>query len=402
MNRVACSRWVGVLLLPACLTGCGGRQQAAAMPEPIGVQLRRLDDQEQWRRFDVLLSFESETDAIFVDCASPGATVVSRLAHAGHRSLASPAGVGVIDIKLSSLLRGREFPGDWTLAGAYVYADQPIVIKASCQTADKSAGERAISIPARQWTAVFVDLTGLERNQPAGVLRLRPEGLAAIHLDDVCLVDNRRVLVDSTSSDSQLEGWTIIRQGFAIEGDAPGRFRFSLETPEASANGWTARQVNALRALFVSRGKTKTLCIYPDGRAYWDGMYRPMGSSAILGPQIAQQHENPAEVQVLDEGAKVNRSTPGDENHDGYNECRGAYQLTAAGPRVQIRLTPHTDSLVLPVLEIAGLPAGKVQVTVEGRLVDQWERLEDGTVLVVIPARLQRSTLVDIRVKGAG
>jgi hypothetical protein len=259
-----------------------------------------------------------------------------------------------------------------------------------------------MSIPARQWTAVFIDLTGIGQNQPVGILRLRCAPSAGpIHLDDCLLADNHQVLVDSTTTDSQLEGWKIVRRGFDIEGEAPGRFRFSLKTPEASVDGWRVQQVNALRALFVSEDGTKHLCIYPDGRAYWDGVYRPMGSSEVLGPQIAHEHENPAELEVLDEGGKVNRSTTGDANHDGYNEIRGAYQLTATGPRMQVRMTPRTASLVLPVLEIAGLPPGKVQVTIEGRLVDQWVRLDDGGVLVLIPARLQRSTLVDIRVKGA-
>lgn len=399
MMRARWRRWGALLLVGA--GGCVARPNMQASSEPVGMQLRRLDEQNQWRRYDVLLSFESQGERVFVDCSPMQGKIDSHLFHAGQSSLALPAGVGEIDIKLSSLLRGREFPGNWTMAGVYVYADQPITLEAAYATGEKTWGSRTISIPARQWTALFVDLSGVERNLPIGMLRLRPKGTAAIHLDDCLLVDNRKVLVDSTSSQSQLEGWKIVRRGFEIEGEAPGRFRFMLETPEISADGWAVRQVNSLRAMFVSEGKTKTLCIYPDGRAYWDGVYRPMGSSGLLGPQIGLEHENPAEVRVLDEGAKVNRSTVGDDNHDGYNECRGAYQLTAAGPRMQVRLTPRTAGLVLPVLEIAGLPEGKVQVTVEGRLVDRWERLEDGTVLVVIPARLQRSTLVDIRVKGA-
>jgi len=382
--------------------GCAARPRKPALQEPIGVQLRRMDAPANWRRYDVLLSFESDSDRVFVDSTPAKGAVDSQLAHAGRSSLALPAGTREMQIKLSSLLSGREFPGEWTLAGAYIYAEQPVKLTADYWAGERAWGKREISIPARQWTAVFVDLTGIPRGQPAGVFRLQcAPATGPIYLDDCLLIDNRQVWVDSTSSNSELEGWKIIRRGFAIEGDAPGRFRFTLETPQASANGWTVRQVNALRALFVSEGKTKQLCIYPDGRAYWDGVYRPMGSSSILGPQIAEQHVNPAELEVLDEGAKVNRSTPGDENHDGYNEGRGAYQLTAAGPRMQVRVTPRTASLVLPVLEIAGLPAGKVQITIEGRLVDQWVRLDDGGVLVVIPARLQRSTLVDIRVKGA-
>jgi hypothetical protein len=382
------------------MAGCSASHKKIATPEPIGMQLRRLDPQSRWTRYDVLLSFESESDRAFVVGDPAAGMVDARIAHAGQCGLFLPGGMRQIDIKLSSLLRGRKDIGEWTLAGAFVFADQPLIIHAAYWSGGKSWGGRAVPIPARQWTALFVDLTGVDRDVPAGVLRLRPEGSAAIHLDDVTLVDNRRVLVDSTTDGSGLEGWRIIRRGFAIDGDAPGRFRFALETPESAPNGWVVQQVNALRALFVSEDKTKTLCIYPDGRAYWDGNYRPMGSMERYGQAIAQQHDDPAEVQVLDEGGKLNRSTRGDANHDGYNECLGAYQLTAAGWRLQVRMTPRTARLVLPVLEIAGLPDGKVQVTVEGRLVDQWERLEDGSVLVVIPARLQRSTLIDIRVKG--
>ncbi|MCC6424897.1 MAG: hypothetical protein IT447_15600 [Phycisphaerales bacterium] len=403
MNRSNC-RWRGgcgiILLAMMGMIGCASGKKGAVATEPIGIQLRRLDDQSQWRRYDVLLSFESESDRVFVDCGPNTGKRDTQIAHAGHGSLAIPAGAQSIDIKLSSLLRGRKFPGDWTLVGAYVYTEQPLTLHTSYLAGEKSLGRRDIPIPARQWTAVFIDLTKLDPNLPMGMMQIHTDGSAAIYLDDVMLVDNRQVLVDTTSADSQLEGWKIVRRGFAIDGDAPGRFRFALDTPESASNGWVVQQVNALRALFTSEDKSKTLCIYPDGRAFWDGVYRPMGSMEQLGQTIAQQHENPAEVQVLDESGKLNRSTPGDANHDGYNECRGAYQLKSTGSRMQIRLTPHTASVVLPVLEIAGLPAGKVQVTIEGRLVDQWVRMEDGEVLVVIPARIQRTTLIDIRVKG--
>jgi hypothetical protein len=97
---------------------------------------------------------------------------------------------------------------------------------------------------------------------------------------------------------------------------------------------------------------------------------------------------------------RVNRSTPGDSDNDGYNEARGAYQVIATGPRVELTITPRTSVLARPVLEIAGLPPGNVLVNMEGQLVGGATRLSgSGDLLIELPARLERPTQVNVRVQ---
>jgi hypothetical protein len=93
----------------------------------------------------------------------------------------------------------------------------------------------------------------------------------------------------------------------------------------------------------------------------------------------------------------LNRSTPGDANNDGYNEARGAYQVIASGPRVELTITPRTSALARPVLEIAGLPPGNVLVNMEGQLIAGAVRLSSGDLLLELPAKIERPTIVNVR-----
>jgi hypothetical protein len=149
---------------------------------------------------------------------------------------------------------------------------------------------------------------------------------------------------------------------------------------------------------FRSSGPQKSVTIYSDGRAFWDGEYRPVSASAA-DPIFVQQHVSPARVEVPEEFGRLDRDTPGDADNDGYNESRGAYSIQAAGPRLELTLTPRTAALMRPVLEVHGLPPGKALVTVEGRLIESVLRLEDGTLLIGIPARINRTTRISVKVQ---
>ena len=97
---------------------------------------------------------------------------------------------------------------------------------------------------------------------------------------------------------------------------------------------------------------------------------------------------------------RVNRSSAGDADNDGYNESRGAYEIVAASGRIELTITPRAGMLLSrPVLEIAGLPAGAVRVTMEGRLVPGAVRLSGGEVLVELPGVIEQATSVNVRVK---
>jgi hypothetical protein len=50
------------------------------------------------------------------------------------------------------------------------------------------------------------------------------------------------------------------------------------------------------------------------------------------------------------------------------------------------------------VVEIAGMPAGNALVNMEGRVVEDVMRLEDGRLLIELPGVIQRKITVSVRV----
>jgi hypothetical protein len=249
---------------------------------------------------------------------------------------------------------------------------------------------------------------------------------AALWFDDLILIDNALTLVSGKARAAPAEAavasidsaaaapapapapgtratsprWSVVRQGNNYVGQAPMKFTFKLLTADAAKEGWELHEVNDLRARFVSpQGKSKTVTVYSDGRSYWDSAYKGLSRETRDAPAFAEQHEWPAQVAVPADLGRVNRTTPGDANNDGYNESRGAYQVVAAGSRLEIKLTPQTRTLVRPVIEVTGLPPGNVLITIEGRLIEQSMRLEDGTMLIELPGTLNRATTVNLRLE---
>lgn len=400
------------LLLLAAIVGCTPsvakvRQKPTAPVEPIGRQMLRVAPDLKEARFSNLLNFESATDAVFVSAPSGRAGIDTTRAHTGKGSLLIEPGTGALDIKLASLLAGREFPGEWTLVGGYFLAERPVELTVSCAVEGLPPLRQQYPLRPGAWTAVMVELDKLRSLATAGhelapALRLEIDAPAGtgVWCDDVTLIDNEKVLIapESESAPDGQPGWTITRRGYHYFGDMPGRFAFKLSSAEGVADGWTIEEINPMRARFSSTGRTRSLTIYSDGRAYWDGQYDAMASDTLLEPEQAGQHRTPAEVVVPEELGRLERRSKGDSNNDGYNEQTGSYRVIASGPRLELAITPRTDAVVRPIFEIGGLPAGKVLATVEGKLVERMHRLEDGTLLLQMPGRIHRRTTLNVRV----
>ncbi len=440
-----------VLLLVAVLaTGCAARAPTANA-RPPGPEVLASEPTLADTRFSVLAGFESDAEAVFVS-SDPTPRIDRAIAHTGRQSLLVATGAPAVRVRLNSMLLGRSFPADWKLAGFWVRSDTPAEVVLSREVGGRTLTRRTLALPAGQWVEAMLEIDPpnaanavsavnanaaninadaataatvaaanatrreqhhhLERGAvdtvaaanvtaDAGVLRLAmADGsrLPELRLDDVICVDNRRVYVGDEPDDAPPQGWRIERCGFTLTATAPARFKVALRA--APAEGWRLREANDFRARFQSSGKTRLLTVYPDGRAYWDGQYRPVGAMGSANDELAAQHRTPAKIEVSEEMAKVDRSTDGDANHDGYNECRGAYQLRAFCPRLSVHISPTTPALVNPVFEIAGLPDGPITATVDGRLIESVHRLDDGVVLLEIPARLTRPFTLDLRVKG--
>jgi hypothetical protein len=355
------------------------------------------------RRVSALLDFDSPEDITFITSDPAGAAAYDgRVKRSGRASLRMPAGTREVVVKLPSLLSGRSFPADWTLLGAYVYADRPAYVTMSYEVGEQVLLSRSVSIAAGVWTPVMLDLATLanSNSDAVGVLRLTfdARSQANVHIDDVTLVDNNETVVDTTR-DSGSGAWSVRRRGLYYVIDAPGYFAFVIPTANAEQGGWSVSDASAARVRFTSANAPGTLTIYADGRMYWGGAFRAVTPAMSDATEQARQHLGPAAVDVPETMGRLNRSTAGDENNDGYNESRGAYEITANGPRVELTLSPRTSVLSRPVLEIAGLPSGSVMVNIEGTLIPDAARLPNGDVLVELPARIERATQVSVRVQ---
>ena len=413
---------MGVLLsaaaaLPGCVENTAPPSGASVEPppappplktEPIGVQMTRAEPRLAGTPFRVLLDFERATDAAFILPRGPACQTSPDAAHTGQASL-KLVGPGTVDVKLASLLSGTPFPGTWTLAGGYFRpataasagAATRITLAYRLPSAEQPVAQRTIDLSdPERWSPVFLDLTSLAAAGSAevGQLTIQVEGGAA-YCDDILLVNNATTFEAPPPDSTPGVGWTIKQAGYDILVERFGRFRVTLKTPEAQADGWTVEEANDLRTRLASVGG-QHWTIYLDGRQYRDATF----SSLLPGPgnaleYFAQQHASPAEPIVPDEFGRIDRDTPGDRNNDGYNERRGSYQLVAKGTRFEVLLRPHATPLVRPVLEISGLAPGEALVTVEGQLIEKSTRLANNNLLVELPIALRRPTTVNVTVR---
>jgi hypothetical protein len=456
------ARWIANLfawMLPAGLyaasmCGCASWFEAGPPPvnpqlEPIGKQLEQRVPSLRAQRFSTLLDFEMDADGVFVAMSPPGRMVWDR-SHTGRRSLLIAPGTSRVAIKLSSVLSGRQFPGEWTLVGAFLYCDEPIDVTIAVEgddLNDLNVPPRRVQLSSATWSIALADLSNVPHSETANIAdntRLvitLPPNAPAVWCDDVLLINNTRAIVSGATSEARAPddpmlsatasvseeytatrignappiiapappttaatpddapAWSIQERGLSYVAQRPGRFNFKLLTAEASRSGWQIEEANPIRARFVSNGKTKHLTVYSDGRSFWDGELKPMSADVRDDRGCTEPHKSPAEIQINAERGRLNRNTPGDANNDGYNEQRGAYQLVADGARLELTIIPHTSWITRPVFEISGLPPGNLLVTIEGRLIEPGIRLADGSLLLELPVRIDRPTAMYLRLQ---
>jgi hypothetical protein len=410
------------------LTGCAGDQPPPPPiqnVEPIGVQILRVVPSLKDERFSTLLDFESPDDAVFCAITQTGGAVAPAATstlepHTGRASLQIPASATTLTIKLPSLLAGRAFPASWALIGGYFYCEQPAQLSVTLKPPLPGTQPRPVDLPANTWTPVFAELPQGSPVQSIPMLQFDlPSPHAPIYCDDVMLIDNYKILTappDNAVHDSsgenaipaadvvagQMPPWTVSRRGLNYTGVVPDRFNFNLVTREFSPTGWTVDEANPMRARFHSDASdanpARTLTIYADGRAFWDDEFKPM-SIAAQNPVLAAQHRAPAKIEVSEGMGRVDRNTPGDTHNTGYNPTTGSYRIIATGPRIELRFAPTTAPVLSPILEFSGLPFGDPIITLEGRLIEQATRTSSGTLLVELPAKIDRPVTVNIRIE---
>jgi len=372
--------------LPAMIALAGCTQKSPLPPisaaEPIGLQMLRTEAQLSRHPFLTLLGFERETDSVFVRVERAAASIDASRSHTGSQSLCIPAGARSMTVKLSSLHRGRAWPENWTLVGAYFYAEKPQRLVVSYEEGGASHASYHVALPPGRWTPVLVDIAAAlagKTTADAGSLRYSFESALAQNLwcDDVIEMNNTGTLIDTLSTPDI--GWTVRERGFRYTVERPGAFRLTLTGAEAEQQGWRLEEANEIRARFSSAGRPASRIIYASGRQYTDGEFRAL--DAALADRLAAQDAAPARITVAPDTGRLDRNSAGDANNDGYSEATGAYQIIATGPRLELEVSPTTAPLLHPVLEIRGLPAGKVLTSMEGKLLERTARLDDGRVL---------------------
>jgi hypothetical protein len=386
-----------ILCLVAALwiAGCGSAAQSGLSPARAAQTLIANEPVSQ------LLDFESSSDVVFVNTPSVTPRLDSSHAHAGQSSLALEPSTKLIYINLPTLLRGRDFPGQWTLIGAFFYCEQPATLSIYYFQDRQLLSQRAVNLIPNQWTPLFTDIARLGAGAGAGagvstensslVFQFHAPLTSTVWCDDVSLMNNTQVFLQGAS-------WTLHRSGDSYIGEKPGRFSFKLLAADADPQGWAMTEISPLRACFISAGPQKSLTIYRDGRSYWGAQFRALAH----GPADAvfeAQHQKPADISISAEHGRLNRATPGDANNDGYNESTGSYQVLANSRQLDLTISPRTSILAWPVLEISNLPPGEAIITVEGRLIDDIAHLPNGNLLVILPLELDRPTAVSIRVQ---
>ncbi len=406
--------------------------------EPVGIQIQRIDPALRGASFRVLLDFESAADFSFIaiDPPVPPPATAPTLTHTGRGAMPLPMGCRGFSVKLASVPSLNQFPDRWTLVGGYFNSQSAQNVTVSYEAVGIPRLTRTVHLPARHWVAAMLDVSTLadpnNARPPVGVLRFHfdaPLGPDAVYCDDVLLIDNDRTLSDAASNVAvggisaphspatitqasvsgpstsgimdAADSLCVKVRGHHLIIDCPGLLHLDLPTAEGNPEGWTVREAGPMRVrLSCDQGPVKFWTIYSDGRAYTDGKFKPLVEmpAQVAGPLMTQQY-SPADVEVPPELGRIDRATAGDENNDAYNEQSASYRVLANGPRIQVMLTPRTPCLLFPVIEIAGLPAGKVVGTVEGQLLDNIVRLQNGHVLVQIHSALVRPTTVNIRVQ---
>src|SRR3954471_10017591 len=167
-------------MLVIIFAGCTPRPDPPALrtAEPLGLVAVRTEAQLKKYPFRILQQFEHPVDLAFVIVDGPPVQLSPDFAHTGQSSALLEKKTGTASIKLPSLLSSVKWPGQWTLVGAYFYAEKPQTMRAIYEIEGKSILNYAVQIPAKQWTPLLLDIFG------DGGAKCREGGLPAFCVPD--------------------------------------------------------------------------------------------------------------------------------------------------------------------------------------------------------------------------
>lgn len=373
--------------------------------EPLGLQFMRIAPEFGAMPFRVVLDFEAETDLAFIGNAA-GVGLSGVVAHTGMKSLAIPAECRSFTIKTAAMFSSRPFPGEWTFLGAYFIAQESTHVEITYRFGKEILAAKAVDIPARKWTPVVLDLSAISALAPgsnalqspgsaAGVVHVSVSG--PVYCEDVFVANNRKIIVNQAEKAGDY--WSVRQEGYSLVIERPGSMLMArLPLSDATNFGWQVEEANDSRLILNDATARQRWVIYPDGRGFLNGQFKSINPlSAEETAAMKDQQESPGEIQVAEDLGRVERNSPGDANHDGYNEALGCYELKAVGPRMEFTITPKNRKIIRPIIEIAGLPRGKLLLNIEGKVVEKYSWLKNGNAVFEMPVIVDRPVTVEVK-----
>jgi hypothetical protein len=385
--------WSAAALGLLCVSGCVSTESRETPPAaPVALpKINRDSVGIADLKFSRLIGFENDRELVFLTSA------------AGNRIDAQSPGFGraslrvetkSVTVRAGAMLRGRMMPGGWNLIGLQIRSAEAQQVVITLRSGTSELEKRTVNVSANEWQWLW---TPAEKISPANQENLQlvvNTTSSPVWIDSVSLGENLRNFGETAGERSlflELRGlnWSI---------NTPSRFKLQLPTSQFGPDGLRRESSNAWRAV-LRRADESKVYIESRGRMYDRGRLTVLDPSQDAAA-LQSSHANPGTLEILDESARVDRTSAGDRNNDGYNELEGLYRVATQGPRVQLALTPDAGKpIVGPMLRFDNMPAGEVQVYVEGKLIDASYRQPDTSVLVELPMTLQRRTTVEVRVR---
>lgn len=288
--------------------------------------------------------------------------------HASKTPGFAPAGATELGIKVTSLARGRPWPGRWTALDVEMRPEVDEDVAVSFVADDASPKEMPSPVRVRlakgAWTAPRLLLP----KTPHDVRIVIAGGLKGqLEFRHVRLIDDRVVLWS--------EGWEVRREAGQIVITFPDRRGMTL------SGNCELLEVNALRAVVRRGGESGA--VYRTGRACAGEPNAPHLTLASATDDV-----------------RLDRTTEGDPDGRGYNAFLGATILQASSRHFRLTLAPESPapSVPLPAIELRSLPPGPITALWDGKPLPSVVRLGDGTALVQIPADVRSATTLEITV----
>lgn len=295
-----------------------------------------------------------------------------------------PRGAREAVVRVAALMRGREWPGRWTLLELEVGGAAGERVRVGWAGTDP-AGWTDVLLTGRRAQRVWVSLLDGPASPADLVIRSAGSGLSdRVELGRVWLVDDRVRVWPSAESPETVadtgsagERWVVERAGGVWRA---GRARFPGD--------WSVAEVSGVRVL-LSGGGGEGAAVYASGR-----VVRVFGD----GTSVTEPPTPRWTVRIDEDQGRLVRDSPGDADASGFDAARGAVVVHAGLSReggvvrrVVFDVEPvEVDRVMRPAVEVRGLAEGAVRVLWEGTLVRSVARLADGTVLIDLPGEVRR------------